>query len=343
MKILYLSCHSILEYDEVKLFHELGHEVFSPGAYVEPANPGDTSLRPGIDGLHYNPDIAQLWDKHEQIFPERNGKEYLTPEIVDYFDVIMVMHMPQWITMNWPVISNKAVVWRTIGQSIDKQEAALAPYRDRLQIVRYSPRESSIPNYIGADTTIRFYKDPDEFKGWNGNDEKIVTFSQSMKQRGSACSFDLFESATRGLPRALFGPGNEGSCDGAHGRVPFDRLKSEMRDSRCYFYTGTHPASYTLNFIEALMTGTPMVCVGRQHGNSEYIPGHYLYEVHQLIENGVNGFVSDDRDTLRQHCIDLLRDHDLARSISVRGRELAIKLFGKETIKQQWNDFLNLL
>ena len=34
MKILYLSCHSILEYDEVKLLTGMGHYVFSPGAYV---------------------------------------------------------------------------------------------------------------------------------------------------------------------------------------------------------------------------------------------------------------------------------------------------------------------
>jgi len=60
MKILYLSCHSVLEFDEVKLFHELGHEVFSPGSYVEPLNPGDP-MRPGIPGLIYDPEIVEMW------------------------------------------------------------------------------------------------------------------------------------------------------------------------------------------------------------------------------------------------------------------------------------------
>jgi len=280
---------------------------------------------------------------HEHVYPERNGKEYLTKEIVDKFDVVIVMHMPQWITMNWEAIKHKIVIWRTIGQSIDKQEAALAPYRDHIKIVRYSPRESSIPNYIGSDALIRFYKDPEEFKDWNGNDNKIVTFAQSMKQRGAACNFDTFNEATAKLPRALFGPGNEGSCEGAHGRVSFDRLKEEMRNSRVYFAANTHPASYVLNFMEAWTTGIPIVAVGPKFGNSEYIPGHYLYEVHTLINNEVNGFWSDSIDGLRQYCIDLLRDHELARQIGQAGRAKAIELFGKDTIKNQWKEFLNEL
>ena len=33
LKILYCSTHTILEFDEISLFTELGHEVFSMGAY----------------------------------------------------------------------------------------------------------------------------------------------------------------------------------------------------------------------------------------------------------------------------------------------------------------------
>lgn len=343
MRILYLSCHSILEFDEVRLFHELGHEIFSPGAYVEPMNVGDDSLRPGIKGLEYDPEIAQMWQAHEQIFPERNGKEYITKEIADCFDVIIVMHMPHWITMNWDAIKHKTVVWRTIGQSIDKQEAALKSYRDKIKIVRYSPRESSIPNYIGSDALIRFYKDPEEFKEWNGKTKRIITLSQSMPKRASACSFGVFEEATKNLPRALFGPGNEAAGEMALGRLSFEDLKKELRENRVYFYTGTHPASYTLNFIEAWMTGIPIVAVGPAYGNSEYIPGHYLYEVHSLIDSGVDGYVGDSVDELRGQCVMLLEDEVAAREIGGAGRKRAIELFGKDLIKEQWQEFLQTL
>lgn len=342
MKILYLSCHSILEYDEVKLLTELGHEVFSPGAYVEPANPGDASLRPGIPGLVYNPDILAKFHAIHDKFPGQDNKDHLSQEVIDYFDAIVVMHLPRWIQLNWGVMKNKKVIWRTIGQSIASTEAQLKPYREQgMKIMRYSPMEQNIPGYLGSDGLVRFYKDPAEYGNWTGHNNRVITFGQNMANRGPACNFQFFEEVTRPFPRHLFGPGNEKVGPWATGKVPFERLQQEMRDNRVYFYTGTHPASYTLNFMEAWMTGIPMVCIGPQHGNASYFPGHNLYEVPHLVENGVNGFVSDNRLELQSIIRNLMNDHALAKSISEAGRASAIKYFGKEAIKEQWRAFLN--
>lgn len=342
MKILYLSCHSILEYDEVKLFHEMGHEVFSPGAYVEPANPGDASLRPAIDGLQYDPDILAQYHEICGLHPGEDGKNYLTQEFVDNFDCIIVMHMPRWVICNWHVMQHKRVIWRTIGQSIASTEKQLAVHRHHgLQVVRYSPKERNIPGFIGEDAIIRFYKDPDDYGPWNGDNARVITFAQHMKQRNQACNFDMFETATRPFPRHLFGPGNDAlGVDWATGKVPFEQLQEEMKNNRAYFYTGTHPASYTLNFMEAWMTGMPIVALGPQHGNARYFQGHDLYEVHELIKNGYDGFVSDDIGELQKSVNMLLQDKQLAEAISTNARQSAIALFGQETITQAWEEFL---
>ena len=340
-KILYLSCHSILEYDEVKLFHELGHEVFSPGAYVEPKNPGDASLRPGISDLSYNQDILAKFHAIHNKFPGQDNKDHLSQEVVDYFDTIIVMHLPRWIKLNWEVMKNKRVIWRTIGQSISGVEQELRPYRQLgMQIVRYSPMEKNIPGYLGGDAEIRFYKDPEDYKDWNGNKKQVITFAQDMKNRGSACNFPFFEEVTRSFPRHLFGPNNEKVGDWGTGKVSFERLQQELRDNRVYFYTGTHPASYTLNFMESWMTGIPLVAIGPQHGNPNWISNHNLYEPPSLIQNGVNGFISDNPYELKDYINQLLTNDSLAQSISKAGRESAIKYFGKETIKQQWKEYL---
>lgn len=255
MKILYLSVHSILEYDEVKLLHELGHEIFSPGAYVEPANPGDHSLRPDIPGLVYDPDLVEEWKVHENIHPEVNGKEYLykSPHIIDKFDIIIDMHFPNFILANWEAIKRKRVIWRTIGQSVASTEAKMKRCKDQgMEVVRYSPKEVHIPGFIGMDALIRFYKDPAEYGNWNGNTERIITFAQHMRQRDAACNFSFFEEITRPFPRHLFGPGNEGLA-WSTGKVSHEQQKVELQNNRAYFYTGTHPASYTLNFMEAWM------------------------------------------------------------------------------------------
>ena len=341
MKILYLSCHSILEFDEVKLLHELGHQVFSPGAYVEPANPGDASLRPGIPELVYDPDVLAAFHALGQ--PGIDNKELLTKEFVDRFDLIIIMHMPKWIIKNWEVMKHKPVIWRTIGQSITSVETRLAEYRDSgMKIVRYSPMESNIPGYLGADALIRFYKDPEEYKDWSGNIRSIISFSQSMKKRNQACNFSYFEEITRGLPRILYGPGNEDIFEmPTGGKLPFDQLQMQLRENRVYFYTGTHPASYTLNFMEAWMTGIPIVAIGQQKGNANYFPSHSLYEIPNLITNGINGFISEDPKELRYICEELLSNDFLARDIGNAGRKSAIDIFGKDIIKQQWKEFLD--
>lgn len=339
--ILYLSTHSILEYDEVRLFHELGYKVFSPGAYIDPKQ-DVSSMRTNISGLVYDQNILDQWYRLCSKFPGEDGKDHLTKEFVDNFDTVVVMHLPRWIEKNWEAMKHKRVIWRTIGQSIGPVEQKLLPYRQQgMQIVRYSPRETTIPGFIGQDALIRFYKDPEEYKGWNGKVNRVITFGQSMKQRDQACNFTLFEEVTRPFNRHLFGPGNDQhGLSWATGKVPPERLIKEMQDNRCYFYTGTHPASYTLNFMEAFMTGIPIVAIGPKHGNADYFPGHNLYEIPDFIQNGVNGFISDKPNELQMYINIIMSDIQAARALGEEGRKTAIHHFGKDLIAGAWKAFL---
>jgi len=336
MKILYLSCHSILEYDELRLFEELGYDYFSIGAYINPQNPHDPK-RPALKG-EYHEHLASMTMVHNQ--------NNLHPEQLDWADVVIVMHVPEWIENNWKVMkaSGKRIIWRTIGQSISGVEERLSKYRSEgLEIVRYSPMESNIPGYIGEDAIIRFYKDPKEFLEWKGNNstDEVITFAQSMRSRGSFCNFDTFEAVTTGLNAHVYGPNNEDAGDLNGGMVSYEDLQSKMRNSGVYFYTGTHPASYTLNFIEAWITGIPIVAIGNQLGNSREF-NQMTYEVPSLLKNGLFGFCSDDPDQLRVFIDQLLKDQGLANMISKQARAEAIGLFGIDTIKKQWKAFLNV-
>jgi len=344
MRILYLSCHAILEFDELSLFNRIGHYAFSPGAYVCPLNPGDNSLRPGLIDIKYDEEDLAAWHSLASKYPGKDTKDYLTKEFVNRFDVVVVMHLPRWIQRNWHVFEDRPVVWRTIGQSIKNTEDSLRQYRERgMKIVRYSPKEFNIPGYLGGDALIRFYKNPEEYKGWVGHDLKVVTLAQSMRKRGTHCNYQLFERVTRNFSRKLYGPGNEdtGILDG--GKLSFKDMKAMLRNNRVYFYTGTHPASYTLNFIESWMTGIPIVAIGPKNGNSPNYHNHELFEVADLIHHGVNGFVSDDEQELKLCIQELLDNPILAKQISDAGRASAIATFGKEKIETQWTEFLQTL
>lgn len=330
MKLLYLSCHSILEYDELKLFDELGIDYYSLGSYVNPQQPVDP-IRPPIN---HTPD--------EWLYSHTPDRNSIPKEFIDKFDVIYVMHVPDWIINNWDNMKGKRVIWRTIGQSTSETEKKLAPYRrEGLEVVRYSPREQNIKDNIGFDAMIRFYKDPKEFYGWVGGGTEVITFSQNMKNRAEFCNYDAFMKIGDGLRTTLYGPNNETSGSINGGLLTYDEMKQKYRDARAYIYTGTQPASYTLNFIEALMTGTPICAIGSKLANSLDIAGD-TYEIPDIIYNGVNGFVNDDIGELRANIGKLIKDVRYARYIGNNGRETAIKLFGKEVIKSHWKKFLKI-
>jgi hypothetical protein len=334
MKLLYLSCHSVLEYDEVKLFKELGIDVFSHGVYANPNTPSDIK-RPPIEGP---------FDHHLVYLSYRYGKEKLPREFIEPFDVVMVQHVPDWVVLNWETMKDKVVVWRTIGQStIDVERLLEQARREGMKIVRYSPTERTIPGYIGEDAIIRFYKDPDEFGPYTGEKKQIFNITQSLAQRVDFCNFEVFKQVVEGFPWKVAGSENEALGDHWIGCVDYQTLREELRKSRVYFYTGTYPASYTLNFIEAWMTGIPVVAIGPRLGNSPYELGQRTYEVPDLIKNGVDGFFSDDVQGLRLRIGSLMEGTEWAKQVGEAGRKRAIEIFGKETIKRQWKEFFEKL
>lgn len=333
MNILYLSCHSINEYEDIKLFSELGHNIVSQGVYNNPEKPGEDT-RPPLHGIYYNPEMAKLaatlwWDYTTSAIIPR--------QLIEWCDVIYILGIRTWLPRNWDRIKYKKVVFRSIGQSIPSTEIILSKCRKQgLKIVRYSPVERRIPNYAGEDALIRFYKDEDEYGDWNGNIVKVMTAAQSYKKRGWCLHYDIFEKATRGLPRIIFGKSNEDCGPLWGGYLNYEQLKQAYRDHRVFFYTGTHPAPYTMAFQEAFMTGMPIVSIGKQ------LAGYNL-EIPEIIENGVHGFWSDNIRELYNYTKLLLEDYSLAKKISYNARKKALELFSKHKIKEQWRSFFESL
>lgn len=331
MKIHYISAHAILEYDEVQMFLDLGHEVFSNGAYLDPA--GHISLpRPGLRGGKMYPEYVEA--------ATNNPRTALPPELVDPFDVIIVMHEPEVIIQNWERIKHKRVIWRSIGQSTPSVERKLEKMRQEgLQIVRYSPKETGIRGFIGSDAMIRFYKDPDEYKEWHGTDNNVLTFAQSLKGRRDFCHYSELFAVIERFNGVVYGPGNEdlGSYNG--GLVPYKQQIKLLQGAGVLVYGGTWPAPYTLSFIEALMTGTPIVAISKALAHLSQYEDIDFYEVDELLAE-IGGIVCDGVDDMIRETNRLLTDQAHARNISKKQRDLALKHFGKEAIASQWQQFL---
>lgn len=339
MKILYNSVHSILEYDEVRLFQELGHDVFSLGAYSNGGKGHYLLPRPSIEGMKEYPEFEKI------------GREYprtdLPAEFFDNFDCIITMHMPQFLGGNWQKMKHKKVVFRSIGQNTSTVEDAIRPmWYEGMKIVRMSGMEENIVGYVGANAIIPFYKDPEEWKGWIGHEKRIINFTQTLLGRRQFCHYDAAIRILSGFPALIYGSGNEDLGVALNGgELPYDLMRGALRDNRAYLYMGTWPSPVTLSLIESMMTGIPVVAIGKKLAE-EVVPEADridYYEIPNIIRHGENGFCSDDINELRSNVAQLLEDQDLARKIGEQGRKTAIKLFSKEKIKLEWKNFLDNL
>lgn len=332
MKIHYISDHSVLEYDEVQLLLDLGHEVFSNGAYLDPA--GHITLpRPGLRG-------AKVYHQFQEL-ARTTPRTEMPIELLDPFDLIIVMHSPQVIVQNWEKLRGRNVVWRSIGQSVPRIERQLDQCRkEGLKIVRYSPKESMIPGYIGEDAMIRFYKDENEYKDWTGDRLQVVSFAQSLKGRREFCHYDEVMGVIEQFNGKVYGPGNEDLGEYNGGQVPYEQQIKLMQISTTMPYGGTWPAPYTLSFIEAMMTGLPVVAISKALAHYQKYEAIDFYEVDEILAQ-ISGIVCDTKEQMIAETSRLLTDRAHAENISGRQRELAIQMFGKKNISRQWQEFLS--
>lgn len=340
-RILYYSVHETLEYDEISLFESIGHTVFSLGSYF-PIDASNNPFRPAVEP---SPDVEALSAIFERtgcrfVF-NNNAETHLTKEFVQEFDIIVVMHDIHFIAKNWEILKTRPVIWRTIGQAMEFYDRFAEPYRrEGLQIVRWSPRELLIEDYIGHDAIIRAYKDPVVYQQWRGYlSDSYVTFSSNYKGRYSK-EYSFFEKAANGLSYKV-GGGSNNEIPNAIGLVDFEYQCDLLVRSFGYIYFHGTEIPYTLNFIEAWLTGLPMIVIDRK-AKIDGLDFRYN-EVNDFVVNGVNGFKVETPAEANSLLASLLTQRDVAAEVGRRGRLSALALFGKARAEQEWSHLFDRL
>jgi hypothetical protein len=344
LRVLLMTAHDVAEYDDLRMLTDLGYDVFSIGAYTDPLHPASL-LRPPLD-VPAHPDLAALCivqrEKHEgdpmlmgiagQIHNLVDwAKADLHPDIIEWADVIICHHyLESWVYRQWDRIKHKRVIWRTCGQSNAMLEEVMGTLRaDGLEIVRYSPKEEPafrrLGVFAGADALIRFGKYPDDYGPWVGDWPVVGNVTQNMAGRGEFCGYPFWQAATKGLPVKPAGLQSE-ALPGGMGALSYPDMLDYLRHIRCYLYTGTQPASYTLALMEAMLSGVPVVSMGPE---SWWMPD--LFEGREITCRG-----SDD--PLEARGI-------LSRLLSMKDpnppeRHRALELFDVAHIGPQWAAFL---
>src|SRR6185369_5570862 len=103
MNILLLASHAVAEYDDVRMFTDLGYDVFAPGGYEVPSRSGE-GIRPALPDAPHHPELVKRLNDVRSAYKAPPGpyidwgKAKLHDDIIEWADIIIVHHFPQvWI------------------------------------------------------------------------------------------------------------------------------------------------------------------------------------------------------------------------------------------------------
>lgn len=152
----------------------------------------------------------------------------------------------------------------------------------------------------------------------------ILSVVNDWINREWCCNFSGWRRITNGLPVRVLGD-TKGLSETAKS---IDDLVNEYRSSRIFINTSTiSPVPTAL--LEAMACGCAVVSTA-----TCMIP--------EVIENGVNGFLSNDENELREYCVRLLNDEDLAKRLGYMAKETILNKFNKDRFLSEWNHVFNL-
>ncbi|MDC7786329.1 hypothetical protein PQJ75_13325 [Rhodoplanes sp. TEM] len=336
MNLLYLPIHEVLEFDDLRLFKALGHTAFSTGPF---GRPGFASALRGAEHDLGSPEHHDAFVRQPPAF--HGGIPILAPAFLDRFDVIVANQDPRFVTHNAAALAGRHVIWRTVGQARRLTERSVWKAGRDLFVVRCSNREAQMPGFLPTDAVVPFAKHPADHGPWAGAGGRILTFFNTIG-RGDAIPGDAdYAAIVAGFDADLYGPGNDG-LSAARGFAPPDLQAALFRRCGAYLYVHSELACYTLNLIEALMSGVPVVApsarfVARRARDANWHARRY--EVPEILAGGA-GLLYDSVEEARLQLRAVLDGTIDIAAMSARARARAVALFSADRIAPLWAETL---
>jgi tetratricopeptide (TPR) repeat protein len=226
-------------------------------------------------------------------------------------------------------ITTEMALSREAGQSIPTQDEYIAQLHsiidERTQVVFISElKRVDIAKRNGiAGKVILPGIDLDEYGGFHGGIKRILRVGNFFTGRNIMLGQSIAAAATQGLPVTVLGINPE--IPGARLTTSWEDLKDHFRSHRVYLNTTVHPYEdgYNLSMLEAMATGMPVVSL-----KNPTCP----------IETGVNGFVAENPEEMKEQLLRLLDDSKLAQRLGAKARETVNARFPLDRFVNSWNE-----
>lgn len=352
MKILYVSSnHPSLEYDDLVMLQQLGLDWFSTGVYSSPRQPLKSFMTRSPIDKEPNPHLIEIFKRGNPSYvPFENSYVNISQELLDEgkFDAVWVTHTFPNIENNWKAIKSLPVIWRTYNQQLPEWERKAKDYK--LTVVRMGSTERTRKTLSWPGHIIRAYVDDKVFEGWEGKEDRILTFYnrfyQRLRQSKNLCPsyYCLVRSLMSKLNFELYGfPGNTGNEGDFTLRYTSQKEQLDLyNSSMIYFSLNSESAVYTNSLMEAAMMGMPIVTFGSEVSNTKDPELRFSYEVPYLFNEDEIVIADSVEEMVRS--IQFLQDNRKYRlKLSKNVRKKAETLFSKETISKQWLNLINSL
>ncbi len=330
MRILYFSVHEILEYDDLRMFTAAGHEVFSCGCYMRPMEKKYEFRQPKPE--FFCGSLISAFDIMG-----------LCRDFVELFDVVLVNHFVSPLIQHEESLFCRPVIYRTIGQSTIETEAVIQAFAGRLFVVRYSERERALAGFGRTDAVIYFGKDLADYGEWKGGSHG-VTFHNDYLARTSESvprAPDYLE-IIKGLDLKIYSRNNNEfkNWGGVKSLAEMDTL---LQEASSYFYVWSVRASYTLNLIEAMLVGTPVVAPSGKYVDKVLTDSNYpnwairRYEVGALLSDE-SAMLYDEAEDARTYLKLAARQDPAVSRMAQRVRVRARQKFDMNFVVERWNE-----
>jgi glycosyltransferase involved in cell wall biosynthesis len=188
-------------------------------------------------------------------------------------------------------------------------------------ISEYSQKEWNIE---AASNVIHHGIDTNTFKPLDLDKENtILTVANNFVNRDYCLNYSGWKRVTNGLPVKLIGDTKGLSVSASS----TDELVEEYNKCAVYFNSSTISPIPT-SLLEAMSCGCAIVSTA-----TCMIP--------EIIQNGINGFISNDEEELKGYIKILLEDENLRKKIGNEARNTILEKFSQDTFINQWNNVFN--
>jgi glycosyltransferase involved in cell wall biosynthesis len=147
----------------------------------------------------------------------------------------------------------------------------------------------------------------------------VLSVANDFAERDYCLNFSGWKRVTQDMPVKLIG-NNEGLSE------PVDSTEEIVNEyNKCkVFFNSSTMSPIPMSLLEAMACGCAVVSTA-----TCMIP--------EIIENGVNGFISNDENELKTHIEYLMNNPEAAKTIGEAARQTILQRFSEDNFVQNWN------